>query len=262
LSDIVTTRSEITQGLPGLLVNQGHMRLKDVCFRYGISDPLILEDVNLDIKQGDYVAIQGGSGGGKTTLLKLMLGLITPTDGTIELDGHRATAERWRSWRQSVGVVAQDDRLMSGTISENIAGFDPNLDMERVVAAAHAARVHADIMRFPMQYLSLVGDMGSTLSGGQRQRVLLARALYRQPQILILDEGTANLDEQNEELIADLIDQMNITRIVVAHRPALLRRARRVFAVENRRLVQVGGTDMARRDVLTEAVPLSVAPPP
>ena len=91
--------------------------------------------------------------------------------------------------------------------------------------------------------------------------MLLARALYRQPQILILDEGTANLDEQNEELIADLIDQMNITRIVVAHRPALLRRARRVFAVENRKLVQVSGTETARREVLAETVPLSVAPP-
>jgi ATP-binding cassette subfamily B protein RaxB len=121
--------------------------------------------------------------------------------------------------------------------------------------------VHADIMRFPMQYLSLVGDMGSTLSGGQRQRVLLARALYRQPQILILDEGTANLDEQNEELIADLIDQMNITRIVVAHRPALLRRARRVFTVQNRGLVRVGGTEPIPREALTDVTPLSVAPP-
>jgi ABC-type bacteriocin/lantibiotic exporter with double-glycine peptidase domain len=110
------------------------------------------------------------------------------------------------------------------------------------------------------QYLSIVGDMGSTLSGGQRQRVLLARALY-QPQILILDEGTANLDEQNEELIADLIDQMNITRIVVAHRPALLRRARRVFSVENRRLVRVGGTEPPHREALADITPLSVAPP-
>src|SRR5690606_6758105 len=102
-----------------------------------------------------------------------------------------------------------------------------------------AAQVHNDIVRMPMQYLTLVGDMGSTLSGGQRQRVLLARALYREPEILILDEGTANLDEQNEELIADLIDQMPITRIVVAHRPALLRRAKRVYEVGKRSLSEV-----------------------
>jgi ATP-binding cassette subfamily B protein RaxB len=102
-------------------------------------------------------------------------------------------------------------------------------------------------MRTPMQYLTLVGDMGSTLSGGQRQRVLLARALYRSPKILILDEGTANLDEQNEALIADLIDEMQITRIVVAHRPALLRRAKRAFTVSSRNLIPVERGDAADR---------------
>jgi ABC-type protease/lipase transport system fused ATPase/permease subunit len=121
-----------------------------------------------------------------------------------------------------VGVIAHDDCLMSGTLADNIAGFDPDLDMQRVVTAAMAAQVHADIVRAPMQYLILVGDMGSTLSGGQPQGVLLARALYRTPKILVLDEGTANLDEENEALIAELIGKMPITRIVVANRPALL----------------------------------------
>ena len=238
LSDIVTTPSEGTDvAAAGLVAVQGHMRLKNVSFRYGATDPNVLENIDLEIAPGDYVAIQGQSGGGKSTLLKLLLGLNAPTEGAIELDGQVATAERWRSWRTEIGVVAQDDRLMSGTIADNIAGFDPDLDMQRVVIAASAAQVHADIMRSPMQYLSLVGDMGSTLSGGQRQRVLLARALYRNPKILILDEGTANLDEANESLIADLIDQLPITRIVVAHRPALLRRAKRVFTVSSRKLV-------------------------
>ena len=119
------------------------------------------------------------SGGGKTTLIKLLLGLNRPTEGSIELDGYQATPELCRAWRQSAGVVAQDDQLLSGSIADNIACFDPDLDMQRVQEAAMAAQVHADIMRMPMQYLTLVGDMGSTLSGGQRQRVLLARALYR-----------------------------------------------------------------------------------
>src|SRR5262249_10270646 len=175
-------------------------------------------------------------------LLKLLLGLNQPTEGTIELDGQYATPERWRSWRTKIGVVAQDDRLLSGTVADNIAGFDPDLDMRRVVSAASAAQVHADIMRAPMQYLTLVGDMGSTLSGGQRQRVLLARALYRNPKILILDEGTADLDEENEELICDLIDQVQITRIVVAHRPALLQRAKRVLRIDARKLTVVEQT--------------------
>jgi ATP-binding cassette subfamily B protein RaxB len=236
LADIVTTPAEVSGGPAGPKEIKGHMRLKQVSFRYGATDPLVLEDIDFEIAPGDYVAIYGPSGGGKSTLLKLLLGLNQPSQGMIELDGQRATPERWRAWRNKVGVVAQDDRLLSGTLADNIAGFDPDLDMQRVTASALAAQVHADIMRTPMQYLTLVGDMGSTLSGGQRQRVLLARALYRRPQILILDEGTANLDEDNEELVANLVDEMPITRIVVAHRPALLRRAKRVFVVDKRKL--------------------------
>lgn len=239
LADIVTTPAEATHEAPPLGDVQGRIRVKGVSFRYGTTDPLVLEDVSLDFKPGEFVAITGPSGGGKTTLMKLLLGLNNPTDGNIELDGQKATPEMWRAWRQHTGVVAQDDRLLSGSIADNIGCFDPDLDMERVQAAAMAAQVHADIMRTPMQYLTLVGDMGSTLSGGQRQRVLLARALYRRPKVLFLDEGTANLDEHNEELIADLIKQMPITRIVVAHRPALIRRADHIYVVGNRQIANL-----------------------
>jgi ATP-binding cassette subfamily B protein RaxB len=236
LADIVTTPAETGADSPAPIEMEGHLRLKNVSFRYGATDTLVLEDISLEIAPGDFVAITGASGSGKTTLLKLMLGLHRPTEGAIELDGYAATPERWRSWRTFAGVVAQDDRLLSGTIADNIACFDPDLDMSRVHHAARAAQVHEDIMRTPMQYLTLVGDMGSTLSGGQRQRVLLARALYRNPKILLLDEGTANLDEANEEIIADLIAQMPITRIVVAHRPALIRRATTVYEVGARKI--------------------------
>jgi ATP-binding cassette subfamily B protein RaxB len=136
----------------------------------------VLQDIDLEVRPGDFVAITGPSGSGKTTLLKILLGLHRPSSGTIDLDGHKAEPELWRAWRKHVGVVAQDDRLLSGTIADNIGFFDPDLDMMRVQDAAKAAQVHDDIMRTPMQYLGLVGDMGSTLSGGQRQRVLLARA--------------------------------------------------------------------------------------
>lgn len=234
LADIVTAEPETTStGVPRRHDVRGAMTLHEIDFRYGPADPPVLQGLNLEVRSGEFLAITGASGGGKTTLLKLMMGLHSPTAGQISLDGHAATPDLWRAWREQVGVVAQDDRLLSGTIAENIAFFDPDLDMARVQEAATAAQVHDDISRMPMQYLSLVGDMGSTLSGGQKQRVLLARALYREPKILILDEGTANLDVATEEIIADLVSKLEITRIVVAHRPALLRHADRVMVVRD-----------------------------
>lgn len=237
LADIVAAESEASDAVaPPRLEVQGAISLRDVSFQYGAADRPVLKALNLEVRPGEFLAITGASGGGKTTLLKLMLGLRVPTSGSIFLDGQPATPERWRSWREQIGVVAQDDRLLSGSIADNIAFFDPDLDMKRVEDAARAARIHDEIGRMPMQYLSLVGDMGSTLSGGQKQRILLARALYRQPRVLILDEGTASLDMGTEEMIADLIRHMPITRIVVAHRPALLDRADRVLEFREGRL--------------------------
>lgn len=236
LADIVTAEAETEVGATAQLNVQGAIDLHSVGFRYGAADRPILSQLDLAIAPGEFVAITGPSGGGKTTLLKLILGLQLPTSGRIDLDGQSATPTIWRSWREKVGVVAQDDRLLSGTIADNIAFFDPDLDMARVQRAATTAQIHDDIARMPMQYLSLVGDMGSTLSGGQRQRVLLARALYREPQILVLDEGTANLDVETEEVIAELIAALPITRIVVAHRPALLQRADRVMIMADGQL--------------------------
>lgn len=214
----------------------GDIHLSNVSFRYGAADPLTLKKVELRIDRGDFVAITGRSGSGKSTLLKVMLGLRNPLEGAIFLDGSPATPELWRAWRQSVGVVAQDDRLISGSIAENIGFFDPELDMRRVEDAAIAANIHADVQLMPMQYYSHIGDMGSSLSGGQKQRILLARALYRKPSILFLDEGTANLDDETEKAIADLVSAMDITRVVIAHRPALVERAKRIFVMKDGQL--------------------------
>jgi ATP-binding cassette subfamily B protein RaxB len=236
LSDIVAAEPETLDEAAYDTEVLGAIKLQNVSFRYGMTDPLILKDIDLDILPRDFIAITGASGGGKTSLLKLMLGLLQPTSGEILLDGAPATPDRWRAWRRRVGVVAQDDRLLSGSIADNISFFDPEMSIEAVQRAAQAAHVHEDIMRKPMQYRSLIGDMGSTLSGGQRQRILLARALYRDPVILILDEGTANLDERTEDAIAVLVENLPITRIVVAHRPALVQRARRVAILDHQGL--------------------------
>jgi ATP-binding cassette subfamily B protein RaxB len=238
LGDIVQTKPDSATARPLVSPPAGGIEVRNVSFQYGSSDRMVFEDVNLAIAPGEFIAITGPSGAGKSTLSKLMLGLYPPTKGEILLDGQYAAPDLWRSWREHVGLVSQDDRLLSGTIADNIAFFDPEFDMDRVKGAAQRAQVYEDIERMPMQFLSLVGDMGSTLSGGQRQRVLLARALYREPKILILDEGTANLDPQNEAAIADVIEEMPITRVVIAHRPALIERASRKFLVQNGRVIE------------------------
>lgn len=231
LADIITADPDAIDGSGARFDVAGRISAQGLSFRYGLNDRLVLSGVDLDISSGEFIAITGRSGGGKTTLLKLLLGLNVPTEGRVQLDNLEANPGVWRVWREYVAVVAQDDRLISGTLAENIAFFDPDLDMARVADAATQAQIHDEITRMPMQYLSMVGDMGSALSGGQKQRLLLARALYRRPRILILDEGTANLDVDTEEAIADIISAMTVTRIVVAHRPALLRRADRVLLV-------------------------------
>jgi len=203
----------------------GHIELRDIWFRYSPADPWVLDDVNLDIKAGDFVALTGPSGGGKTTLLKLMLGLYAPSEGQILVDDHPLTDSNKMAWRRKIGVVMQDDQLLSGTIADNISFFDSQIDMERIYKAALQAQIHTDIVAMPMAYLSMIGDMGSALSGGQRQRVLLARALYKNPQVLFLDEGTANLDADTERVIVDIIASLPITRIIVAHRPEFIQRA-------------------------------------
>jgi len=137
-----------------------------------------------------------------------------------------------REWRRNVGAVLQEDTLLAGSIADNISFFDADLDLERVRVVAKMARIHEDIERLPMKYWTLVGDLGSTLSAGQRQRMLLARALYNGPDVLVLDEGTANLDEDTEREIVRCLDELPLTRIVISHRPAPVDSAHRVLKIE------------------------------
>lgn len=214
---------------------KGQIELRDVFYRYSPSDPLVLDGVNLTIKPGEHVAITGPSGGGKSTLVKLMLGLVEPEAGDVLIDGLPIARFGYKSFHSQIAAVLQEDSLFAGSLAENIALFDETVDMERVIAAAAAASIHEDIARMPMHYETLVGDMGSTLSGGQKQRVLLARALYRQPKILVMDEGTAHLDVEHERAVNAAIASMGITRIIIAHRQETIAQAERV-------VVMYGGT--------------------
>jgi len=208
---------------------EGKIELKNVYFKYSPADPWVLDGINLDIQSGEFVAITGPSGGGKTTLLKLILGLYEPTEGEILIDGHPLTDANKMAWRKSIGVVMQDDQLLSGTLADNISFFDPAMNMDWVYEVATMAQIHDTIMAMPMGYQSLIGDMGSALSGGQKQRILLARALYKNPIVLLLDEGTANLDRQTEKQIVSCIKKLKTTRIIIAHRREFLDSADRVY---------------------------------
>ncbi|WP_298915119.1 peptidase domain-containing ABC transporter [uncultured Algimonas sp.] len=232
LADIVHAAPELAaDGHAPLGELDGRIVLDGVTFAYSPEDPVVVEDFSLDIAAGEMVTLTGPSGGGKTTLMKLMLGLYAPDAGTVRVDGRDLATIDPGDWRARVGVVMQDDRLLSGTIADNIAFFDPEIDMQRVMRAASAAHIHDTIAAIPMNYLAVIGDMGSILSGGQKQRLLLARALYQEPDVLFLDEGTANLDVETEKTVVDLVARLDMTRIVVAHRPAFLEASDRVIEV-------------------------------
>lgn len=238
LSDIVGHQREEIRLVPRpQSLTPPAVRLDGLSFAYGPAETPILDQVSLEIPRGGFVAIVGPSGSGKTTLMRLLLGLLQPNGGQIMIDGVPLGPATHGGWRARIGAVLQDDVLLTGTLADNIAFFDPKLDQERVELASRLARIHDDIMKMPMGYQSLIGDMGAALSGGQRQRIMLARALYRDPDALFLDEGTANLDEENENRIADMIALLPITRIVISHRPALIERADIVYRLEGGKLV-------------------------
>lgn len=239
LSDIALTDKEDEGATAYHRDIEGNLKLNKVSFRYAMNDPMLFDGLELTINQGESVAIIGPSGNGKTTLMKLMLGLLPPSGGKIEVDGVDITHIGLRNYRQQVGAVMQDDQLMSGSISENISFFDAKLDMDRVVECAQMAGIHQNISAMQMGYNALIGDMGSTLSGGQKQRILLARALYRKPKILFMDEATSHLDVQLEHHVNEAIKKLNMTRIIIAHRPETILSADRIIQLHGGQLKDV-----------------------
>lgn len=238
LSDIVLAEPEkITGAMPERFENDGWLgtdvELKNVSFRYGDGADWVLRHVNISIRSGEHVAIVGATGCGKTTIAKIILGLLEPTEGAVLIGGHPLSHVGLANWRRHVGAVMQDDQLFSGSLSENIAGFDEQIDMEKVQASAQLAAVHEEILSMPMGYHTLNGDMGSTLSGGQKQRILLARALYRQPSVMVLDEATSHLDVNREHQVNNAICDLPITRITIAHRPETIAMAQRIINLES-----------------------------
>ena len=244
LADIVLTAPEEDVLVPARATSSASsasalsLELRGVGFRYSESDPILLRNLNVLIEPGESVAIVGPSGCGKTTLLKLMLGIHAPQRGEILVGGVPLKQLGLRAWRESFATVMQDDQLFAGSISDNISFFDPQFDAAWVEECARVASVNDDIEAMPMGYHTLIGDMGTSISGGQKQRLLLARALYKRPQFLFLDEATSALDVDRERLVNLAVRQLNITRVIVAHRPETIASAGRVIVLGEGRIAQ------------------------
>lgn len=219
IADIALTAPEATVDLVcSSSPPEASIELRNVSFRYADGEPWILRNCNLRIETGQSLALTGDSGCGKTTAAKVLLGLLEPTEGEVLFGGIDIRKLGLNTYRRWVGAVMQDDQLFAGSIVDNIAFFDSNFEMKKIIDAAQLAAIHDDISTLPMGYQSLVGDMGSSLSGGQKQRILLARALYRMPRLLVLDEATSHLDVLREKQVNDAIKKCSITRLIIAHR--------------------------------------------
>ncbi|WP_350616543.1 peptidase domain-containing ABC transporter [Pseudomonas sp. HY7a-MNA-CIBAN-0227] len=236
LADIVTHEPDDNhlKGDTVLLCDRSaSLEIRNLKFGYSEHEPLVLNGINLKIQEGESVAITGASGCGKSTLMNLMLGILQPTGGQILVAGIELDKIGIEEYRSVVGTVMQDDVLFAGSLAENISFFESNVDMSWTIKCAQMAAIHYDILAMPMGYNTLVGDMGTVLSGGQKQRILLARALYKKPRILFLDEATSHLDTSCEALVNSSIKSLNITRIIIAHRPETVASADRAIVIEN-----------------------------
>ena len=242
LADIVLTEPE-KKAEDGRLVMsenaalESRVQVRHLRFQYAEHEPFVLDGVDVEIEPGESVAIVGPSGCGKTTLLHVLLGILPPTDGDVLIGGTSLANLDPEIVRRTVATVTQNDTLFAGSVADNISFFDSQADQAWVEECARLASIHAEIVAMPMGYNTFVGYLGSVLSGGQQQRVLLARALYRRPKILILDEATSHLDVKREIMVSAAIRTLNITRIIVAHRPQTAETADRILTLEDGRII-------------------------
>lgn len=201
----------------------------DLSFRYDNQSEKIFENLNINIQPGENIAIIGKSGCGKTTLMKVLCGLLLPSSGKVLVDGIDITEIGVNNYRKMIGCVMQEDKLFSGSIRENICGFNEIIDEDWMIECAKLSFCNSFIEKMPMKYDTLIGELGEGLSGGQKQRIFIARALYRKPSIIFLDEATSALDNDSELYVNEAIKHLNITRIIIAHRETTIASADRII---------------------------------
>lgn len=241
LADIVLTAPEkYAEGTYLGQLKHHSIAFRDVSFQYNYNSHMVLKSCSFDIADGEVVAITGVSGSGKSTIAKVLLGVLDHQEGVVRIGGVDIQSLGKRTARSLVASVLQDDQLFSGSILENITFFDATATLERAQRAAALANFGNEIDAMPMGYYTPIGDMGSSLSGGQQQRLLLARAFYREPKILVLDEATSHLDLDNEARICEAVRHAGITTLIIAHRPQTIQSADRVLVLRNGKLSEVG----------------------
>ena len=245
LNDILGSPREPVQSDVVCPPLKGHIRFEGVNFRYSDDGPAILSDISLDIQPGQKVAFVGRSGSGKTTLLRMVNRLLEPTEGGIFIDGIDVKRVDLSSLRQQIGVVEQSTFVFSGTIRENIAKAAPSLPLDAVVSAATLSGCHDFISQYPMRYDTRIGEGGRSLSGGQTQRMVIARAIANNPNILILDEATAALDNESERIIQRNLDRImeGRTTLVIAHRLSTVRNSDLIVVLDEGRIAEKGTHD-------------------
>lgn len=233
VSDITNSRTEYeSETARQQLSICGYIQVIRLAYGHSNDGPFLFRDLTFDVSPQESVAIVGCTGAGKSTLIKLLIGLLAPTSGRIYIDGHDVQSLDKDSYRKQIATVTEDERLFSGTIQDNITFFETSPDQDWLITCSELAAIRKDIDAMPMKYETLVGDMGSALSAGQRQRILLARAIYRRPKILFLDEATSHLDVQCERLVNRSIRELRITTIFAAHRPETIKSADKVVEID------------------------------
>ncbi|MBE1691876.1 peptidase domain-containing ABC transporter [Escherichia coli] len=233
IADIALHEKEEKKPEIEIVAHMGPISLETngLSYRYDSQSAPIFSALSLSVAPGESVAITGASGAGKTTLMKVLCGLFEPDSGRVLINGIDIRQIGINNYHRMIACVMQDDRLFSGSIRENICGFAEEMDEEWMVECARASHIHDVIMNMPMGYETLIGELGEGLSGGQKQRIFIARALYRKPGVLFMDEATSALDSESEHFVNVAIKNMNITRVIIAHRETTLRTVDRVISI-------------------------------
>lgn len=253
---ILKTEPEIASGKPSVGTLSGAIEVSGVSFRYNEDSPYVVEDLSFKIRPGEYVALVGKSGCGKSTIMRLLLGFETPELGSIYYGPYDVQRVDLRSLRRSVGTVMQDGKLFMGDIASNITISTPNATLDDAWAAAELAGIADDIRKMPMGMQTIVSEGGGGVSGGQRQRLMIARAVCGKRRILMFDEATSALDNKTQKHVSDSLDSLKCTRIVVAHRLSTVRHCDRILVVDGGKIAEEGTYDelIARNGIFAELV--------